>query len=64
MSEEKKENSKMNKKIVFHFAGSETEAIIFEIDPPNSGSIKYLYKAKDKNGYKYLIQKSDIISTE
>lgn len=63
MNEENKE-SKMGKKVVFNFAGSEVEAIIFEINPTNSTSLKYLYKAKDQYGYKYSIQKTDIISLE
>jgi len=58
------EESKIGKKIMFYFVGSEIEGIVTEDNPLSYGSIKYLYKAKDKFGYKYLIQKADLISVE
>ena len=63
MNEEEKE-SKIGKKIVFEHAGSEVEAIVFEENVETFGNIKYLYKARDKYGYKYSIQKINIISLE
>lgn len=58
------EETKVGKKILFYFVGSEIEGIVIEDNPTSFGSIKYIYKAKDKFGYKYLIQKTDLISIE
>ena len=61
MKNETKEDN-AGKEIIFKFAGAETKGEIVEVNPESPSSIEYVYKAVDKKGFKYFIQKKDIIS--